>query len=446
MVAKNSAGLRLSATLMALLTVAAPGFAEGTKPVFKAMDVFDLQWASDPQVAPDGRTIAYVRMGYDVKTDRPHGTVWLGGVDGKNERPLTGAVSSGSPRWSPDGSKIAYIARAADGSAQLFMYWIARGISALIINFTESPSGLDWSPDGRWLAFIMSVPQERKPLKVELPETPKNSKWADPPKLIDRMGFRADGEGYLPSTYNQLFVVSADGGAARQLTHGDFDHQGPPAFTADGSGVLIGANRRPDAEYDPLDSEIYRVDLADGSIHALTDRRGPDRHPVPSPDGKHIAYLGFDDRQLGYQPTQLYVMDRDGSHPRSLTASLDRDAANPAWLADNKTLVFQYDDHGSTKIAAIDLPGKMRPLEEGVGGNDVTRPYSGGSFSIAPNGRFAFTKASAAAPSALATGTSPKDIAAIGSFSDTLLAQRSIGALEEITFDSSADQRRMQGW
>ena len=395
-----------AAALLAVSVVAQLGYAQTPKPAFKPMDVFDLQWAADPEVSPDGRHIAYVRMGFDVKTDRARGSVWLVGVDGKNERPLSGAPTSGSPRWSPDGTRIAYIARAADGSAQLFMYWIASGVSASISNFTESPSGLAWSPDGRWLAFMMSVPQERKPLKVELPETPKNAKWADPPKLIDRMVFRADGEGYLPSTFTQLFIVSADGGAARQLTHGDFDHQGPPAFSADGTGILISANRRADADYDPLDSEIYRVDRSDGSLHALTDRRGPDRHPVPSPDGKHIAYLGFDDKQLGYQATQLYVMDSDGSHSHSLTASLDRDAASPQWLADGKTLVFQYDDHGSTKIAAIDLSGKMRALAEGVGGADVSRPYSGGSFSIAPNGRFAFTKASATAPAALATGTS----------------------------------------
>ena len=446
MVNKVFAALKISTALVVLFVFAMPGFAETVKPAFKALDVFDLQWAADPEMSPDGRTIAYVRMSYDIKTDRPHGVIWLVGVDGKNERPLTGAASSGSPRWSPDGSRIAYISRAADGSAQLFMYWTASGISAPISNFTESPSGLAWSADGRWLAFMMSVPQERKPLKVELPETPKNAKWADPPKFIDRMVFRADGEGYLPSTFNQLFVISADGGAARQLTHGDFDHQGPPAFTADGTGVLVAANRRPDADYEPLDSEIYRVDLSDGSIHPLTDRRGPDRHPVPSPDGKHIAYLGFDDKQLGYQATQLYVMDSDGTHSRSLTASLDRDAASPKWLSDSKTIVFQYDDHGAAKLAAIDLQGKMRALADGIGGNDVTRPYSGGSFSVSRSGRFAFTKANAAAPAALATGTSPRDIATIGAFSDTLLAQRTIGALEEITFDSSADQRRMQGW
>jgi dipeptidyl aminopeptidase/acylaminoacyl peptidase len=437
---------KFSAAAALLLCVSTPAFAQMAKPAFKPMDVFDLQWAADPQVSPDGRKIAYVRTGFDVKTDRAQGSVWLIGADGKNEQPLSAAPTSGSPRWSPDGTRIAYIARAADGSAQLFMYWTASGISAPISNFTEHPSALAWSPDGRWLAFIMSVPQERKPLKVELPETPKNAKWADAPKLIDRMVFRADGEGYLPSTFSQLFIVSADGGAARQLTHGDFETSGPPAFSADGSGILISANRHADADYNPLDSEVYRVDLSDGSLHALTDRRGPDRHPVPSPDGKHIAYLGFDDKQLGYQVSQLYVMDSDGSHPRSLTASLDRDAASPKWLADGKTLVFQYDDHGTTKIAAIDMQGKMRALAEGVGGADVSRPYSGGSFSIAPNGRFAFTQASVTAPAALATGTSMHDIKTLGALSGNLLAQRTLGSVQEIEFDSSADHRRMQGW
>jgi dipeptidyl aminopeptidase/acylaminoacyl peptidase len=446
MLNRSSPKLKHAAAALLALSLAVPAIAQSSKPAFKPLDVFDLQWAADPQVSPDGRNIAYVRMGFDIKTDRARGAVWLVAADGKNERPLSSAATSGSPRWSPDGTRIAYIARSADGSAQLYMYWTASGVSAPISNFTETPSGLAWSPDGRWLAFTMSVPQDRKPLKVELPETPKNAKWADPPKFIDRMVFRADGEGYLPSTYSQVFVVSADGGAARQLTHGDFDHQGSPAFSADGKSVLVSANRHADADFNPLDSEIYRVDLADGSIHALTDRRGPDRQPVPSPDGKHIAYLGFDDKQLGYQATQLYVMDSDGSHARSLTASLDRDAANPKWLADSKAIAFQYDDQGSTKIAAIDLQGKMRALAQGVGGNDVSRPYSGGSYSIAPNGRFAFTKASPTAPAALATGTSPRDIATLGAFSANLLDERSIGALEEINFDSSADHRHMQGW
>jgi dipeptidyl aminopeptidase/acylaminoacyl peptidase len=430
----------------AAFCVMAPAIAQTPKPALQPLDVFDLQWVADPQVSPDGRSIAYVRMGFDIKTDRPRGTIWLVGVDGKNERPLSSAPSSSAPRWSPDGTRIAYLAHAADGSTQLFMYWTANGATAAISNFTESPRALAWSPDGRWLAFTKPVAAERKPLKVELPEAPKNVHWADPPKLIDRMVFRADGEGYLPNAFSQLFIVAADGGAARQLTHGDFDHEGPPSFTADGSAVLISANRRADAEFDPLDSEIYRVELTDDSLHALTDRRGPDRHPVASPDGKHIAYLGFDDKQLGYQAVQLYVMDSDGSHPRSLTASLDRDVSSPQWSGDGRQLFFSYGDHGLAKIAAIDLAGKMRVLADRLGGSDVTRPYSGGSFSASNSGRFAYTQASAAAPPALATGTSSRDISALTALSGILLQQRTLGAVEEIAFDSSADHLRMQGW
>src|SRR5580692_769244 len=442
---------RLLARAAAFILCASPmlSAAQSIKPEFKPLDVFDLTWVSDPQISPDGRSIAYVRMAFDIKTDRPRGVIWLVGADGKHGRPLSGAVHSASPRWSPDGTRIAYLGAGADGSTQLFVYWTESGVTAAISNFVESPSGLAWSGDGRWLAFTMPVAAERKPLKVDLPEAPKSAKWAEPPKLIDRMVYRADGEGYLPNVFTQLFVIGSDGGAARQLTQGDFDTQGTPSFTVDGKGILISANRRADADYEPLDSEIYRVDLADDSIHALTDRRGPDHHPVASPDGKHIAYLGFDDKRLGYQPTQLYVMDIDGTHSHSLTAALDRDAAAPHWTGDGRQLIFQYDDHGSIKIAAVDLGGKLRILADDLGGADVTRPYSGGSFSSAANGatiRFAYTRSAALAPAALATGTSSRDIVTLPAQSDTVLSQRTLGAVEEISFDSSVDGRRIQGW
>jgi len=442
-------GPRLAALLLCALP--AVSFPQAVKPVFKPLDVFDLQWVNDPQVSPDGRSIAYVRMNFDIKADKPRGVVWMVGADGNHARPLSSAASSNAPRWSPDGTRLAYLGAGADGSTQLFVYWLESGVTSAISNFSESPSKLAWSPDGRWLAFIMPVAAERKPLKVDLPEAPKNSHWADPPKLIDRMVFRVDGEGYLPNAFGQLFIISADGGAARQLTHGDFDVEGPPAFDVDGKSVLISVNRRSDAEYEPLDAEIYRVDLTDESIHALTDRRGPDHSPVVSPDGKHIAYLGFDDKRLGYQPTQLYVMDSDGSHSHSLTAGLDRDAAAPRWTADSRQLIFQYQDHGSGKIAALDLAGKMRVLAADLGGSDITRPYSGGSFSIASavrgaDPRFAYTKASPLAPAALATGTAPRDIKTLDTQIDALLGQRTLGAVEELSFDSSVDRRRIQGW
>jgi Tol biopolymer transport system component len=179
-------------------------------------------------------------MGMDIKTDRPRGTHLAGGdSDGRTFTPAIRAPhSSFHPRWSADGSRIAYLASGSDGSSQLFVYWVDSGVTAPITRLVESPSAPAWSADGRWLAFTMAVPAEHKPLKVDLPDAPKGAKWADPPKLIDRMVFRVDGEGYLPNTYSQLFVVSADGGSARQLTHGDFDHRGHAGVHAGRQGDL----------------------------------------------------------------------------------------------------------------------------------------------------------------------------------------------------------------
>jgi len=438
-------------TVLLLPSAVFPGVAEPAKPALKPIDVFDLEWVADPQISPDGRRIAYVRMSMDLKTDRPCGAIWLVDSEGKHARPLSNAESSSHPRWSPDGNRIAYLGTGGDGSHQLFMYWVDSNVTSAISRFTESPSSIAWSPDGRFLAFTMPVSAERKPLKVDLPEPPKGAKWADPPKLIDRVVFRVDGEGYVPNSFSQLFVVAADGGPARQLTRGDFEHGGTPAWSSDGKSVLITANRRADADYEPLDTEIYRVDLADDSIHALTDRRGPDHDPVVSPDGKHVAYLGFDDKRLGYQATQLYVMDIDGTHVRSLTPALDRDAAAPRWSGDGRRVFFQYADHGTIRLAAVDLEGKMTRLADDVGGEDITRPYTGGSFSVAggvhgTSARFAYTQARPSVPAALASGTSARDIATLTALSENLLGERSLGSVEEIGFDSSVDGRRIQGW
>jgi dipeptidyl aminopeptidase/acylaminoacyl peptidase len=441
----------LCLTALLLPSAVLPGVAEPAKPALKPIDVFDLEWVADPQISPDGRRIAYVRMSMDLKTDRPRGVIWLVDSEGGHARPLSSADSGSHPRWSPDGTRIAYLGTGSDGSHQLFMYWVDTNVTSAISRFTESPSSVAWSPDGRSLAFTMPVPAERKPLKVDLPEPPKAAKWADPPKLIDRLVFRVDGEGYVPNTFSQLFVIAADGGPARQLTRGDFEHGGTPTWSGDGKSVLITANRREDAAYEPIDTEIYRVDLADDSIHPLTDRRGPDHDPVVSPDGKHVAYLGFDDKRLGYQATQLYVMDIDGTHVRSLTPALDRDAAAPRWSGDAGRVFFQYEDHGTIRLAAVDLAGKVTRLADDVGGEDVTRPYTGGSFSVAggvrgSGARFAYTQARPSAPAALASGTSARDIATLTTLSENLLRERTLGSVEEIGFDSSVDGRRIQGW
>ena len=431
-------------TVALILAALAVFPAVAAKPAFSSMDVFALEWASDPRISPDGTQVAYVRQSFDIKNDTRRRMIWLVDRDGGNHRPLVGgSASQASPRWSPDGKRLAFVSADGDG-AQIHMYWFAQGVTARVTNLLDSPARLAWSPDGRHLAFVMRVPEKREPLKVTLPEKPEDAKWAEPLKAIDRMVYRADGEGFLPDAFAQLFVVSADGGTARQLTEGAFDHDGV-AWTADGSEILVSANRHENADLVPADSEVYAVDVATGAIRALTKRFGPDADPAASPDGKYIAYTGFDDAYQGYQRARLYVMRRDNGEVRELASDLDRDVQNPVWSRDSRRIYFQYDDQGTTRIAESDLSGRVTNLVDDLGGEGWSRPYGGGSFSVSRDGTIAYSANAALEPAqvGLVDGGKPRRLTRLNA---ELFAGRELGRVEEIWSTTPADGRRVQSW
>ena len=440
--------MNLRALFAASLLVALPSAAIADAPAihpFTSADVFALEWASDPQIAPDGSQVAYVRRSFDIRTDLARGMIWLVSRDGTSHRPLTGSTArEASPRWSPDGTRLAYVSGDAEGGAQIFVKWLAAGVTTRVTNLTEAPSKLAWSPDGRTLAFVMRVPVKREPLAVKLLSPPGGAKWADPVKAIDRVVYRADGEGFLPDAFDHVFVVPADGGTARQLTEGPYDHA-DPAWTPDGRELLVSANRRADADMVPADSEIHAIDVATGAIRALTKRFGPDDSPAVSPDGKLVAYTGFDDRYQGYQRKRLYLLRRDDGDIRELAAGLDRDVEQPAWSRDGKRLYVMYDDHGGTKVASIDLAGKVTVLADDLGGESWSRPYSGGSFSVAADGAIAYSANDPLAPADVGL-LSKGQRRHLTHLNDDLLGQRSLGPVEEIWSTSPADGRRIQSW
>ena len=185
--------------------------------------------------------------------------------------------------------------------------------------------------------------------------------------------------------------------------------------------------------------------MTDGAVRALTDRRGPDQSPAVSPDGRLIAYTGFDDRQQSYHLTRLYVMNRDGSGPRLLAPGLDRDVETPVWSGDGRGVYVQYDDRGNTRLASVSLTGTVRNLADNVG-ESLDRPYAGGSFSVAAAGRFAFTHSSADRPGDVAVGREGAGVRVLTALNEDLWAGKELGAVEEISYESSFDKRRIQGW
>ena len=447
-----TAARSLAVRVLTLSCLAYPAWAATPpKPPLEATDVFEFETVGDPQISPDGTRVVYVRKFADRMTDRRYSNLWMVTVDGRDHRPVTtGRRSDSEPRFSPDGRRLAWISE-VDDQQQIMVRYLDSGETLVVTRVESAPSGISWSPDGKSLAYVAIV-KEPAPKVATLPSPPEGGKWADPPVVIDRLVYRFNGDGYLPYGFSHVFVVSAEGGTPRQITSGAFHHgrsgMGGAMSTAwaGNDTIVIAANRRKDWELEPEDGEIYEASVADGSLKALTDRRGPDVSPTVSADGRHVAYVGYDDRYQGYQVTRLYVVDRKGGAPRSITDGLDRDPEEPVWAHDGTGLYFHYDEEGETKIGFAGVDGKFRAVTTPVGG--ATSAYGGGAtFSVARNGTLAFAQGSASRPgdvSVLPHGaTSPRRLTAIN---DDLLDQRRIGAVEPFWFESSVDKRRVQAF
>nr|WP_298726311.1 S9 family peptidase [uncultured Steroidobacter sp.] len=440
--------LRLLVALLATatpLTMTLADPPDAPNKIFQGRDLFGLQYATDPQIRPDGRAVAYARRSFDIMTDRGRSSIWLVDTETGTQTPLvTGAGSHNSPRWSPKGDRLAYVSTAEDGRPQLFVRWMQTGQTAKLAELLDAPDALTWSPDGKWIAFTMFAPDEKKSLG-EAPPKPENAQWAPPLEVITDITYRADGAGYLKPGYTHVYVVAADGGTPRQLTFGAFNEQGPLSWAPDGSYIVATGNRNENWRREPVNTELYRISLADGQITALTDRNGPDSSARVSPDGKTIAYLSYEDKFMGYQNVELHVMNADGSNPRSLTASLDRSIDNVEWAANGRDLYIQYDDHAVTKVARAALNGKITPVAQGLSGASLDRPYTGGQFTVASDGTIAFTSGSGTRPSdvSISRGGRSKQLTDLNGGA---LGGKTLGQVQHLEVKSSFDQRPVDAW
>jgi dipeptidyl aminopeptidase/acylaminoacyl peptidase len=437
---------KLSLMLLATALAAPVHAAPATAPTryLTGADLFNLEWASDPRISPDGRTIAYVRQSNDIMTDNARHSIWLIDVATGQQRPLlAGQGSYSSPRWSPDGTRLAYVA-AEGGSPQLYVRWMGSGESARVTGLPSSPGGIAWSPDGRRLAYSMLVPDE--PMRLgKAPDKPEGAKWADPLEVIDKVTYRFDAAGYLKAGYRQIFWVPADGGAPTQLTFGATNAGGELSWTPDNRSILFSADLSPNWQREPLQSEIYRISIDGGSPVALTSRDGPDNSPMVSPDGRQIAWVGFDDKHLGYQDVRLNVMNLDGSGKRVLTAGLDRSVGNPVWAGDSRSIYVQVEDQGVNKVERIGLDGSIREIASNMGDGELDRPYAGGDFSVSKNGIVALTSGDPLHPNQIAVA-SGAGVRRLTRLSSSLLDSKALAQVQKLPVSSEYDHRPIDAW
>jgi len=433
-----------------LLAVCCPGWVvaqteqQSTASTFlQPRDLFDLEWADGPALSPDARTVVYQRSGYDIMRDRRTRRLWQVDVDSGRHMPLGKDAAGVDAVFSPDGTRLAWIAQ-SEGRTQVMVRWMDSGQQAALGWLPQPPSELTFSPDGRQLAFSMLVESDST-VRTALPTKPAGAEWAPAAKYIDRIAYRADGAGYLHPGFRHVFVIPSEGGTPRQVSQGDFNYR-TPVWSHDGNSLYVVSNQSPEWEYQPTESEIYRLEIAGGRLHALTDRRGPDMSPALSPSGKQLAYVGYDDIGKGHQVTHLYVLDLQTGTSRALTAGFDYPVAQPHWDRSGRGVFFSYERHGRGHLAWVSATGgRIDTLSDDFGGTSIGRPYTGGRFSVAGD-KVAYTRDSPDRPAELAIiqrGSKPKMLTDLNT---DVLGHKQLGQMEEFWFKSSADGLDVQAW
>ena len=413
---------------------------------FLSKDIFELEIAGDPRISPDGSQVAYVRQSMDIMTDQVRANVWVVGTDGRGHRPLlSGTDSFSSPRWSPSGDRLAYVASAGERGPELYVRWMDTGQTALLSNLPADPDDIAWSPDGKQIAFTMFAGTAGPKLATP-PAMPEGAEWAPPVIFIDKLYYRTDGLGYIEPGNTHAYVIPADGGTPRQITSGDFNHSGRLSWSPDGDRIALTGNRDDDWEFNPENTELWSVDVASGDMQRLTERFGPDESATYSPDGSKIAFIGFDDKKLGYHNWNVYVMDvRDGS-TLELTTDFDRSVDGVSWAGSSNRLYIQYDDSGRRHIATLSMNGNIESIADDVSGTEVGRPYTSGGFSVADNGAYAYSAGGPERPADIAAGRRGGAASRLTSLNDDLLAHKILASVEEITWQSSVGDYELQGW
>jgi dipeptidyl aminopeptidase/acylaminoacyl peptidase len=321
-------------------------------------DVYELTGAADPRLHPDGKLVAFVVWRIDKETAEYRSAIWVAAADGSSApRQFTsGEKRDSSPRWSPDGSQLAFTSSRGEGkTSQLYVITAEGGEARKLTDLKEDPSDLAWSPDGSRIAFCARV---RDPAYEEEDEKKRRS------RRFTRLNYKLDNVGWTGDRRQHVFVVPVDGSEEpKQLTEGDFEDSAP-SWSPEGRRIAFVSAR---SEFWDLElaSDVFVVDADGGEPRQLTESDGGCDAPVWSPDGSQIAFLYTPGTLDWPHHGQVALVSADGGGQRLLTESLDRTCApyppirEPIW--DGGRILFGVEDWGNVHVHAVPADGSGPP-------------------------------------------------------------------------------------
>jgi dipeptidyl aminopeptidase/acylaminoacyl peptidase len=370
--------------------VPAVGLGEGKRSM-TLDDLFRFKRVADPQISPDGKTVAYAVTTVDLAGNKTSSAVWLAPTDGGEPRLLANSGKKDrSPRWSPNGKQILFESTRS-GEGQLWIIDLAGGEARQVTNLSTEASNPTWSPDGKSIAFVSAVYPEfsSKPFKESDADNKKRKEEIEKKpvkaRVFTRLFFR-HWDSYVEDKRQHLFVIPAPTSSTpipepRDVTPGDRD--GYPTsttfsssvdfvFSPDGSHLVYTAPPERDEAWS-TNYELLRVPVSGGKPETLTkENKAASGGPQFSPDGKHLAYRA--QRKPGYEADKWELMvvavAADGAwtgKPHSLTHNLDSSVEEVVWTND-KTILFTIEDDARSKIMKVELGGKITPVDVGIEG------------------------------------------------------------------------------
>ncbi|HKN75618.1 MAG TPA: S9 family peptidase [Candidatus Acidoferrum sp.] len=343
-------------------------------------DYFQIRDVGQPELSPDGQWVAYTVRTKMLKEDKNETRIWMVSAHGGDPLPMTAeGVSSGHPRWSPDGKYLAFTSSRNGGKSQV---WLLNRLGGEAVRLTDIPQGVgdfEWSPDSTRLVLALQDPkpedaEAEKDKDKPAPAKPKTQ----PPYVIDRLQFKEDTVGYLDNRRTHLYIFSVEKKTATQITSGSFDDE-QPAWSPDGKQLAFTSNRTmpdPDASRD-TNIWVVAADNTDKGAHPtqITTNPGADSQPAWSPDGKWITYVTQVDPHLFWYATQhLAIAPSSGGEAKVLTQTFDRNVRRPRFSADGNSIYFIAVDDGTQNLCRIAVTGGE--ISRVIGGRLTVATYS----------------------------------------------------------------------